>query len=301
MRGLRHPMGAQGRLFGTDGVRGRWPTRDLTAELALDLAVAAAHVLGDAGEFEGHRPVAVVGRDPRASGEFLEAAVVAGLASAGVRRARRRRACRPRRSPTSPADLGADLGVMLSASHNPMPDNGIKFFAPRRAQAGRRHRGRDRGRMLEPWQRPAGRPRPVGRVARPARGVGRVRRPPARRRCPTALDGLQVVVDCANGAASAPRPRPTAPGRRRGRRAIDAEPDGLNINDGCGSTHLGPLAAAVRRARGRRRHRPRRRRRPLPGRRRRRRRGRRRPDPRGAAPSRCATRARWPATPSSAP
>ncbi|MEZ5091057.1 MAG: phosphoglucosamine mutase, partial [Micropruina sp.] len=71
------------RLFGTDGVRGR-ANADLTAELALDLAVAAAHVLGEAGAFEGRRPLAVVGRDTRASGEFLEAAVVAGLASAGV-------------------------------------------------------------------------------------------------------------------------------------------------------------------------------------------------------------------------
>ena len=72
-----------GRLFGTDGVRGL-ANRDITAELALDLSVAAAHVLADAGAFAGHRPSAVVGRDPRASGEFLEAAVVAGLASAGV-------------------------------------------------------------------------------------------------------------------------------------------------------------------------------------------------------------------------
>ena len=77
------------RLFGTDGVRGL-ANRDLTAELAVDLSVAAAHVLGETGAFEGHRPVAVVGRDPRASGEFLEAAVVAGLASAGVDVRRRR-------------------------------------------------------------------------------------------------------------------------------------------------------------------------------------------------------------------
>ena len=72
-----------GRLFGTDGVRGRANT-ELTAELALDLSVAAAHVLGEAGVFSGHRPLAVVGRDTRISGEFLEAAVVAGLLSAGV-------------------------------------------------------------------------------------------------------------------------------------------------------------------------------------------------------------------------
>src|SRR6476619_2674235 len=116
-----------GRLFGTDGVRGL-ANRDVTAELALDLAVAAAHVLGEVGEFKGHRPKAIVGRDPRASGEFLSAAITAGLASAGVD------VLDAGVIPTPAVaglviDTEADLGVMLSASHNPMPDNGIKFFA----------------------------------------------------------------------------------------------------------------------------------------------------------------------------
>ena len=116
-----------GRLFGTDGVRGL-ANQDITAELALDLAVAAAHVLGDAGEFAGHRPFAVVGTDGRASGEFLSAAVMAGLASAGVDVMDAGLLPTPAIAFLT-ADLGADLGVMLSASHNPMPDNGIKFFA----------------------------------------------------------------------------------------------------------------------------------------------------------------------------
>ena len=112
-----------GRIFGTDGVRGV-ANRDLTAELALDLSVAAAHVLGDAGAFAGHRPTAVVGRDPRASGEFLSAAVMAGLASAGVD------VIDASVLPTPGVAflteiLDVDLGVMISASHNPMPDNGI--------------------------------------------------------------------------------------------------------------------------------------------------------------------------------
>ena len=116
-----------GRLFGTDGVRGV-ANADLTAEMALGLSVAAAHVLAEAGSFEGHRPTAVVGRDPRASGEFLEAAVVAGLASAGVD------VLKVGVLPTPAVAyltgvLGADLGVMLSASHNAMPDNGVKFLA----------------------------------------------------------------------------------------------------------------------------------------------------------------------------
>src|SRR5256714_3906306 len=114
------------RLFGTDGVRGM-ANRELTAELALDLSVAAAHVLGEVGLFEGHRPRAVVGRDPRASGEFLEAAVVAGLAGAGVDVLRLGVLPTPAVAYLTHA-LGADLGVMLSASHNPAPDNGIKFF-----------------------------------------------------------------------------------------------------------------------------------------------------------------------------
>src|SRR3954471_985394 len=119
--------GQVGRLFGTDGVRGV-ANADLTAELALGLSVAAAHVLAEAGSFEGHRPVAVVGRDPRASGEFLEAAVVAGLASAGVDVLRVGVLPTPAVAHLT-GSLGADLGVMLSASHNAMPDNGVKFFA----------------------------------------------------------------------------------------------------------------------------------------------------------------------------
>ena len=115
------------RLFGTDGVRGL-ANQDLTAELALDLSVAAAHVVGEVGAFAGHRPMAVVGRDTRASGEFLEAAVVAGLASAGVDVLRAGVLPTPAVAYLTDV-LGSDLGVVLSASHNPMPDNGIKFFA----------------------------------------------------------------------------------------------------------------------------------------------------------------------------
>ncbi|MDN5852545.1 MAG: phosphoglucosamine mutase, partial [Actinomycetia bacterium] len=116
-----------GRLFGTDGVRGV-ANRDLTAEVAVDLAVAAAHVLGEAGAFADQRPVAVVGTDSRASGEFLEAAVVAGLASAGVDVHRIGILPTPGVAYLTAA-LEADIGVMISASHNPMPDNGIKFLA----------------------------------------------------------------------------------------------------------------------------------------------------------------------------
>ncbi|KIZ13444.1 phosphoglucosamine mutase [Streptomyces natalensis] len=233
-----------GRLFGTDGVRGV-ANADLTAELALGLSVAAAHVLAEAGTFEGHRPVAVVGRDPRASGEFLEAAVVAGLASAGVD------VLRVGVLPTPAVayltgSLGADLGVMLSASHNPMPDNGIKFFArgghkladeleDRIEQTYRAHSSG------EPWERPTG--DGVGRVTVYDEGfdnyvahlVGVL---------PNRLDGLTIVIDGAHGAAARVSPEAFA---RAGAEVvtIGTEPDGLNINDGCGSTHLDKLRAAV--------------------------------------------------------
>ena len=147
-------------LFGTDGVRGV-ANIDLTAELALDLAVAAAHVLTDIGEFEGHRPKAIVGQDSRASGDFLEAAICAGLASAGID------VYRVGILPTPAiaylvANSGADLGVMISASHNPAPDNGIKFFSRTGAKLDDSLEAKIEARLGEPWNRPSG--SGVGRI-----------------------------------------------------------------------------------------------------------------------------------------
>jgi phosphoglucosamine mutase len=117
-----------GRLFGTDGVRGL-ANADLSPELALSVASAAARVLVEhAGGGGSARPVAVVGRDPRASGEMLEAAVCAGLSAAGAD-VRRVGVLPTPAVAFLTARLGADLGVMISASHNAMPDNGIKLFA----------------------------------------------------------------------------------------------------------------------------------------------------------------------------
>ncbi|GAA0466952.1 phosphoglucosamine mutase [Streptomyces sp. NPDC046215] len=233
-----------GRLFGTDGVRGV-ANADLTAELALGLSVAAAHVLAEAGTFEGHRPVAVVGRDPRASGEFLEAAVVAGLASAGVDVLRVGVLPTPAVAYLTGA-LGADLGVMLSASHNAMPDNGVKFFArgghkladELEDRIERTYRAHASG---EPWDRPTG--AGVGRVRDYDQGfdnyvahlIGVL---------PNRLDGLKVVIDGAHGAAARVSPEAFA---RAGAEVITigTEPDGLNINHECGSTHLDKLRAAV--------------------------------------------------------
>ena len=227
------------RVFGTDGVRGL-ANGSLTAELALDLSVAAAHVLGEAGVFEGHRPRAVVGRDTRISGEFLEAAVVAGLASAGVDVLRLGVLPTPGVAHLTAA-LDVDLGVMISASHNPMPDNGIKFLSRGGVKLPDALEHAIEGRLREPWNRPTG--AKVGRISTYDAAVGdyaahlrsTVTRP---------LTGLKVVVDCAQGAAYQ-----AAPAALRGAGAdvvaICAEPDGLNINDGCGSTHLGVLRAAV--------------------------------------------------------
>ncbi|WP_217558416.1 phosphoglucosamine mutase [Streptomyces sp. GbtcB6] len=233
-----------GRLFGTDGVRGV-ANADLTAEMALGLSVAAAHVLAEAGTFEGHRPTAVVGRDPRASGEFLEAAVVAGLASAGVDVLTVGVLPTPAVAFLTGA-LGADLGVMLSASHNAMPDNGIKFLARGGHKLDDELEERieavyESHRHGEPWERPTG------------AGVGRVRPYDEGFEqyvthllgvLPNRLDGLKIVLDEAHGAAAGVSPEVF---RRAGAEivTIGAEPDGLNINDGCGSTHLGPLKAAV--------------------------------------------------------
>ncbi|MFD4985774.1 phosphoglucosamine mutase [Streptomyces sp. NPDC058374] len=234
-----------GRLFGTDGVRGV-ANADLTAELALGLSVAAAHVLAEAGTAStGHRQVAVVGRDPRASGEFLEAAVVAGLASAGVDVLRVGVLPTPAVAYLTGA-LGADLGVMLSASHNAMPDNGIKFFARGGHKLADELEDRieavyEEHRTGAPWQRPTG--AGVGRVRDYDEGfdqyvahlIGVL---------PNRLDGLKVVLDEAHGAAARVSPEAFA---RAGAEVvtIGADPDGLNINDGCGSTHLELLRSAV--------------------------------------------------------
>ena len=227
-------------LFGTDGVRGV-ANVDLTAELALDLAVAAAHVLGEVGAISKNRPKAIVGQDSRASGEFLESAIVAGLASAGVD------VYKVGVLPTPAiahlvASSGADLGVMISASHNPMPDNGIKFFAKGGGKLDDALELAIESRLNEPWDRPVG--RDVGRVI--------VDESAAERyiyhllsSLSVNLSGIKVVVDCANGAASEVAPEVYA---RAGAEviAISNQPNGLNINENCGSTHLENLIAEVK-------------------------------------------------------
>lgn len=226
------------RLFGTDGVRGLANGELLTPEFAVGVCASAARTLSNG---SGRRPLAVVGRDPRASGEMLEAAVVAGLTSAGAD------AIRVGVLPTPGvahlvAETGADLGVMISASHNPMPDNGIKLFA-----AGGHKLPDDVEDAIEQQFAEGLGAQPTGD------GIGRVWDAPDATdvyvahllsAAPGSLSGLRVVVDCAHGAAALAAPEAY---RQAGADviALHAEPDGLNINDGVGSTHLDLLRSAV--------------------------------------------------------
>jgi phosphoglucosamine mutase len=233
------------RLFGTDGVRGLANGEVITADLALGLAQAAARVLttgrhADELRASGKRPTAVLARDPRISGEFISSAVAAGLASSGVD------VLDAGVIPTPAAAylvgaIGADFGVMVSASHNPAPDNGIKFFAIGGTKLPDEVEDRIEVALAEPKLTPTG--GEVGRIRRFSDAEDRyilhllgaldVR-----------LDGLHVVIDAAHGAAAAVSPQAFADAGARVT-VIGNEPDGLNINDGVGSTHLGALQAAV--------------------------------------------------------
>jgi phosphoglucosamine mutase len=232
------------RLFGTDGVRGI-ANSGLTVEMALGLAQAAAVVLGkgrtaDGRRASGRRPIAVIARDPRISGEFLNAAVSAGLASSGVD------VYDAGVVPTPAlaflvADFRADLGVMISASHNPAPDNGIKFFATGGTKLPDEVEDRIEGALDEPKIAPTG--GDVGRIRRFADAEDRYI-VHLLSTLPNRLDGVHVVLDCAHGAAAGVSPQVfTDAGATV--TIIGADPDGLNINDGVGSTHLDNLADAV--------------------------------------------------------
>jgi phosphoglucosamine mutase len=227
------------RLFGTDGVRGL-ANRDLTVETALLLAQSAAIVLGESARTAGNKPKAVIGRDPRISGEFIAAAVAAGLASSGVDVFDAGVLPTPATAFLT-ADLEADFGVMISASHNPAADNGIKFFARGGHKLADSIEDKIEAQMSEPKLAPLG--GEVGHVHRFADAEDRYV-VHLLKSLPNRLDGIRVVLDCANGAASAVSPEVF---RDAGATVtvIGAEPDGTNINLGVGSTHLSALQAKV--------------------------------------------------------
>ncbi len=230
-----------GKLFGTDGVRGL-ANQKLTAPLAMRLGAAAARVLTDGEASTQRRPTAVVGRDPRVSGEMLTAALSAGMSSQGVD------VLNVGVLPTPAvafltADMGADMGVMISASHNPMPDNGIKFFAAGGHKLDDSIEDEIEAAMEDLEDHgPTG--AGIGRIVdesqdaldRYVRHLGRA--------VPVPLDGIRVVVDCANGAAFTAAPEAY---RAAGADvvAIHDEPNAYNINDGVGSTHIEVIQKAV--------------------------------------------------------
>ncbi len=227
-----------GRLFGTDGVRGT-ANKEITAEFTLHLAQAAALVLGADARKRGDRPRAVIAHDPRISSDFISAAVAAGLASSGVDVFDAGVVPTPAAAYLT-ADIGADFGVMISASHNSAPDNGIKFFARgghKLADATEDQIADAMGRALTPIGSE------VGRVTRFSDAedryiihlLGTL---------PNRLDGLKIVLDCAHGAASAISPQIFSDAGAKVI-VIGADPDGNNINSGYGSTHLSALQAAV--------------------------------------------------------
>jgi phosphoglucosamine mutase len=227
------------RLFGTDGVRGV-ANRDLTVSLTLNLAQAAAKVLGDTARNEGRRPIAIIGRDPRISGEYLASAVAAGLASSGVDVFDAGVVPTPATAFLT-ADFSADFGVMISASHNPAPDNGIKFFAAGGHKLADDIEDQIEAAMQSELLAPIG--GAVGRVQRFADAEDRylVHLLGA---IPNSLEGLKVVIDSAHGAASAISPQAFADAGAKVI-VIGNDPDGLNINSGYGSTHMSALQSAV--------------------------------------------------------
>ena len=233
-----------GRLFGTDGVRGL-ANGELTADMVVRLSQAAAFVLtkgrhAEELKAEGRRPRAVIARDPRVSGEFLSSAVSAGLASSGID------VWDAGVVPTPACaylvrDGGFDFGVMVSASHNPAPDNGIKFFSFGGTKLPDEVEDRIEGAMAKQALSPTG--AGVGRIKRFADAEDRY----VMHLLSTLdrdLTGLHVVIDCAHGAASGISPRVF---RDVGATVtvIGDDPDGLNINSGYGSTHLENLQTTV--------------------------------------------------------
>ena len=234
------------RMFGTDGVRGL-ANRDLTAQLALDLGDAAVRVLGDDGGRETNRHRALIGRDTRISGDFLSHALAAGMSAGGFD------VIDAGIIPTPgvaflTSVLNVEMGAVISASHNPMPDNGIKFFARGGFKLPDTKEDEIESVLGQDWERPTG--AGVGRVSHDTTTatnlyIDHLVSTIAPEGTEQPLKGLKVVADCANGATSVVAPEAL---RRAGAEVvvINASPDGYNINKNAGSTHPESMQAMVR-------------------------------------------------------
>ncbi len=227
------------RLFGTDGVRGL-AGRDITAEFCVSLAAAAAHILGEQARAEGRKPIAVIAHDPRLSSDFISSSVSGGLAAAGVDVYDAGILPTPAAAYLT-ADLNADFGIMISASHNPAPDNGIKFFAKGGHKLPDSVEDQIEQSMNSSSDEFIG--IDIGRIRRFADAEDRYQ-VYLLGTMKNKLDGLKVVLDCAHGAASGVAPQ-TVKAAGAEVIVIGADPDGTNINQGYGSTHLGALQAQV--------------------------------------------------------
>lgn len=228
-----------GKLFGTDGIRGV-VGENLTAEMAFRVGQAVATVLK---EDKGSRPTVVIGKDTRVSSDMLEAALVAGICSVGGD-------VKPVGTIPTPAVAylavreKADAGIVISASHNPYEHNGIKVFSGEGYKLSDAVEERIEAHILSDA--------PMAQVTRG--DIGRCHHGSEALReeyidfvastIESDLSGLKILCDCANGASSATAPALFARFKAK-TDFIHTEPDGVNINNGCGSTHLEKLAAAV--------------------------------------------------------
>jgi phosphoglucosamine mutase len=228
--------------FGTDGIRGQANQHPMTAEVALRVGLAAGKVFLRGGD---RRHLVVIGKDTRLSGYMIEPALVAGFASVGMDV----RLFGPLPTPAvamMTRSMRADLGVMISASHNNFADNGIKLFGPDGYKLSDAHELQIESLMDEGLQEGLAQPRGLGRVKRiddaQARYVEIIKATFPRS---LSLSGMRVVIDCANGAAY--KVAPTAL-YELGAEVIEVgvSPDGMNINEECGSTYPGAMANAVR-------------------------------------------------------
>jgi phosphoglucosamine mutase len=233
-------MAGSRRLFGTDGIRGKANADPMTAETALKLGQAAGLLFSRG----AHRPRVLIGKDTRLSGYMIEPALVAGFVGAGMDVV----LVGPLPTPAIAMlthSLRADLGVMISASHNPFEDNGIKLFGPDGFKLSDETEAAIEALMNSDLADRLAPPSRLGRASRLVDAAGRYIEAakasfPRRLR----LDGLRIVVDCANGAAY--RVAPTVLWEL-GAEVIEigVQPDGFNINRGCGSTMPELLSSEV--------------------------------------------------------